>query len=76
MFPTMKNLEAIGRFGTTADLMAAAGAAAVPPILPRLTADGEGVRIVLPGDEGYEDATGLPTGVPFPDRPQPSSADA
>jgi 8-oxo-dGTP pyrophosphatase MutT (NUDIX family) len=76
MFPTMKNLDAIGRFGTTADLMAAAGAAAVPPILPRLTADGEGVRIVLPGDEGYEDATGLPTGVPFPDRPQPSSADA
>jgi 8-oxo-dGTP pyrophosphatase MutT (NUDIX family) len=76
MFPTMKNLEAISRFGTAADLIAAAGAAAVPEILPRLTVEGEGVRILLPGDEGYEGATGLPAGVPFPDRPHPSSADA
>ncbi|MGD0085255.1 MAG: NUDIX hydrolase [Acidimicrobiales bacterium] len=71
MFPTMKNLEAIGRFTTAADLMAAAAAAEVPAILPRITVEGEGVRIVLPGDEGYEDATGLPAGVAFPDRPQP-----
>jgi 8-oxo-dGTP pyrophosphatase MutT (NUDIX family) len=76
MFPTIKNLEAIGRFGTTADLMAAAAAAEVPTILPRLTVDGDGVRIVLPGDDGYEDATGLPPGVPYPDRPRPSSAHA
>jgi hypothetical protein len=71
MFPTMKNLEAIGRFQRTADLMTAAAAAAVRAILPRITVEGEGVRIVLPGDDGYEDATGLPPGVPFPDRPQP-----
>jgi hypothetical protein len=70
MFPTMKHLEAIGRFGCTADLMAAAVAAEVPDILPRITVDGPGVRIVLPGDDGYEDATGLPPGMAFPDRPQ------
>jgi 8-oxo-dGTP pyrophosphatase MutT (NUDIX family) len=76
MFPTVKNLEAISRFRTAGDLLAAAAAAEVPAILPRLTVEGEGVRIVLPGDEGYEQATGLPAGVPFPDRPQPSSASA
>jgi 8-oxo-dGTP pyrophosphatase MutT (NUDIX family) len=70
LFPTMKHLEAIGRFACTADLMTAAVAAEVPEILPRITVDGPGVRIVLPGDDGYEDATGLPPGVPFPDRPQ------
>jgi hypothetical protein len=70
MFPTVKNLEAIGRFASTSDLMAAAAAAEVPAILPRITVEGEGVRIVLPGDAGYEAATGLPPGVPFPDRPQ------
>jgi len=71
MFPTMKNLEAIGRFHRVADLMAAAAAAEVPATLPRITVEDEGVRIVLPGDDGYEDATGLPPGVAFPDRPQP-----
>jgi glyoxylase-like metal-dependent hydrolase (beta-lactamase superfamily II)/8-oxo-dGTP pyrophosphatase MutT (NUDIX family) len=73
MFPTVKNLEAISRFGTAGDLMTAAAAAEVPAILPRLTVEGEGVRIVLPGDDGYEEATGLPPGVAFPDRPQPPS---
>jgi 8-oxo-dGTP pyrophosphatase MutT (NUDIX family) len=76
MFPTVKNLEAIGRFDSAADLMAAAAAAEVPAILPRITVEGEGVRIVLPGDPGYEDATGLPAGVPFPDRPQPLATHA
>lgn len=76
MFPTEKNLEAISRFTTAGDLMAAAAAVEVPAILPRLTADGDGVRIVLPGDPGYEEATGLPAGVPYPDRPQPRSAHA
>jgi len=74
MFPTAKNLEAIGRFTSCAALMAAAAAAEVPAILPRINVEGEGVRILLPGDEGYENATGLPAGVPFPDRPQPRSS--
>lgn len=70
MFPTMKNLEAIGRFDRTTDLMEAAAAASVPDILPRITVEGPGVRIVLPGDPAYATATGLPPGVEFPDRPR------
>lgn len=72
MFPTLKNIEGVGRFSSTADLLQATEAASVPVILPRVTVTGEspGVRIVLPGDPGYESATGLPEGVPFPHRPQ------
>jgi 8-oxo-dGTP pyrophosphatase MutT (NUDIX family) len=51
IFPTIKSLEAIGRFERSADLLAAAAAAGrVPGELPRLSADGHGVRIHLPGD--------------------------
>jgi 8-oxo-dGTP pyrophosphatase MutT (NUDIX family) len=58
IFPTIRNLQAISRFTTSAELLAAAAAASqtVPTIEPRVIADGNGVRIVLPGDEGYDDA--------------------
>lgn len=57
IFPTVRNLQAISRFTTSAELLEAARAAArtVPAIEPRLVVDGTGVRIMLPGDEGYED---------------------
>lgn len=59
IFPTMKNLEAIGRFTTSAELLAAAAAVEhVPTVLPRVVADHRGFRILLPGDPGYEDAMG------------------
>jgi 8-oxo-dGTP pyrophosphatase MutT (NUDIX family) len=56
IFPTIRNLQAIGRFATSGELLAAAAAAssAVPAIEPRVVADGNGMRIVLPGDPGYE----------------------
>ena len=56
IFPTIRNLQAIGRFATSGELLAAAAVAssAVPAIEPRVVADGNGVRIVLPGDPGYE----------------------
>ncbi len=56
--PTYTNLEAIARFERSADLLAAAAAIAeVPTVLPRLAADSDtGVRILLPGDDGYDDA--------------------
>jgi 8-oxo-dGTP pyrophosphatase MutT (NUDIX family) len=62
IFPTIRNLQAISRFKTSAELLAAAAAAssAVPTIEPRVIADGNGVRIVLPGDEDFEGAP--PTG--------------
>lgn len=72
IFPTIKNLEAVARFETSAELLAAAAAVEqVPTILPRITAGAHGVRILLPGDPGYEEAADAPpvTGIPMPGRP-------
>jgi 8-oxo-dGTP pyrophosphatase MutT (NUDIX family) len=57
IFPTIRNLQAIGRFATSGELLEAAARASgsVPTIEPRVVADGSGVRILLPGDEGYDD---------------------
>ena len=56
IFPTIRNLQVIGRFNTSAALLAAAeeASSAVPAIEPRVVPDGNGMRIVLPGDPGYE----------------------
>jgi 8-oxo-dGTP pyrophosphatase MutT (NUDIX family) len=62
IFPTMKNLEAISRFATSRELLAAAAAVEkVPTVLPRVAADERGVRILLPGDPGYEEAVAPPS---------------
>jgi 8-oxo-dGTP pyrophosphatase MutT (NUDIX family) len=60
ILPTIRNLQAINRFVTSGELLATAEAASrlVPTIEPRVAADGNGVRILLPGDEGYEDVHG------------------
>ena len=59
MFPTMKNLEAVGRFDTAGSLLTAAAAVeSVPKVLPRVVADHRGFRILLPGDPGYDEAVG------------------
>ncbi|HET6794850.1 MAG TPA: NUDIX domain-containing protein [Acidimicrobiales bacterium] len=72
ILPTIKNLEAIGRFDRTDDLLAAAAAIeSVPTMLPRIVPDGQGMRILLPGDEGYdavEESAGIPAGSPMPGR--------
>jgi 8-oxo-dGTP pyrophosphatase MutT (NUDIX family) len=56
IFPTIRNLQVIGRFATSAELLEAAALAssAVPAIEPRVVPDGNGMRIVLPGDPAYE----------------------
>lgn len=65
ILPTIRNLQAIGRFDTTDELLAAAAAIdEVPTMLPVVTEvpsedmsrGGAGMRILLPGDEGYDDA--------------------
>jgi 8-oxo-dGTP pyrophosphatase MutT (NUDIX family) len=58
IFPTIRNLQVISRFSTSGDLLRAAARASssVPVIEPRVVADGNGMRIVLPGDPGYEEA--------------------
>lgn len=65
IFPTMRNLKAISRFATTTDLLEAAAAAeSVPAVMPRVVSDGNGVRIVLPGDPGYENSVPPSVGIP------------
>ncbi len=68
MFPTVKQLESLCGFSRSHDLWDAA-TAEVPSIEPRLSLDGAEVRILLPGDPGFEHATGLPDSIGFPDRP-------
>jgi 8-oxo-dGTP pyrophosphatase MutT (NUDIX family) len=59
IFPTMKNLQAIGRFSSSDELLAAAAAIEhVPTVVPRVVSDDRGFRILLPGDPGYEEALG------------------
>jgi 8-oxo-dGTP pyrophosphatase MutT (NUDIX family) len=61
IFPTIKNLEAISRFTTSGELLAAAAAVErVPTVLPRVVADERGFRILLPGDPGYDEAVAGP----------------
>lgn len=56
IFPTIKNLQAISRFDTAGELLTAAAAIAeVETILPRVISDAEGMRIILPGDPGYDE---------------------
>jgi 8-oxo-dGTP pyrophosphatase MutT (NUDIX family) len=64
IFPTIKNLEAIGRFERSAGLLDAARAIDdVPTVEPRVVAeDGGGMRILLPGDPGYDDVVDPPDG--------------
>jgi 8-oxo-dGTP pyrophosphatase MutT (NUDIX family) len=71
ILPTIKNLEAIGRFATAEEVLAAAAAVdEVPTVLPRIVEAAGGIRILLPGDPGYDDASSeLPAGVPMPGRP-------
>jgi 8-oxo-dGTP pyrophosphatase MutT (NUDIX family) len=56
IFPTIRNLQVIGRFATSGELLdvAAAASSSVPAIEPRVVPDGNGMRIVLPGDPAYE----------------------
>jgi 8-oxo-dGTP pyrophosphatase MutT (NUDIX family) len=66
IFPTVRSLIAIERFASANDLLAAAAAIGeVPAILPRIVEDQGGLRIVLPGDPGYDDlvSASLPDGV-------------
>jgi 8-oxo-dGTP pyrophosphatase MutT (NUDIX family) len=58
IFPTIRNLQAIARFASSTELLGAAerASSAVPAIEPKVVPDGNGMRIVLPGDPAYEKA--------------------
>jgi 8-oxo-dGTP pyrophosphatase MutT (NUDIX family) len=58
ILPTIKNLEAIERFATSDELLGTArDAVSVPTIEPRIVTVGNGVRILLPGDDGFDDTS-------------------
>jgi 8-oxo-dGTP pyrophosphatase MutT (NUDIX family) len=68
VFPTMRSLVALERFATADEVLAAVAAIEhVPTILPKIIEDTGGYRIILPGDDGYDDAIAarLPAGVPI-----------
>jgi 8-oxo-dGTP pyrophosphatase MutT (NUDIX family) len=69
IFPTVRTLIALERFERADDLLAAAATIGqIPPIVPRIVDDeAGGVRIVLPGDPGYDDLVSahLPDGLPL-----------
>ena len=54
-FPTIKQLEQLGRFASAEELLAHARGIEVRPIQPRIVGSGERARILLPGEPGYDD---------------------
>jgi 8-oxo-dGTP pyrophosphatase MutT (NUDIX family) len=56
VFPTMKNLMLLCNYPGAEAALAAARAGRVRTIQPRVVKDGDGVRFLLPEDEGYEQA--------------------
>lgn len=55
VFPTIKTLEQLSRFGSAAELLEWADGRVVEAIEPRVIVEGEVARIVLPGEPGYRD---------------------
>jgi 8-oxo-dGTP pyrophosphatase MutT (NUDIX family) len=53
VFPTIKTLEQLERFGSAAELLEWAAGRDVEPIEPQLLREGEVARLVLPGEPGY-----------------------
>jgi 8-oxo-dGTP pyrophosphatase MutT (NUDIX family) len=68
VFPTMRSLVVLQRFASADELLHAAAAIdEVPAILPKIIEDHGGYRILLPGDDGYDEAiaVALPDGIPM-----------
>jgi 8-oxo-dGTP pyrophosphatase MutT (NUDIX family) len=56
VFPTIKHLEQLSSFASSAALLRHAAGKEVVPVEPRVVLSGEHARILLPGDAGYADA--------------------
>jgi 8-oxo-dGTP pyrophosphatase MutT (NUDIX family) len=52
-FPTVAQLESLLPFGSSEEAIAAFRGREVTAILPKVIADGDGHRVVLPGEDGY-----------------------
>ncbi len=56
VFPTIKHLEQLSIFPSTAAVIAHASAHEVVPVLPKVVMSGETARVLLPGEPGYDAA--------------------
>ena len=56
VFPTIKTLETLLPYGTAEEVLEAAPGRSLDPVLPRVVGTRERHRIVLPWEDGYEDA--------------------
>jgi 8-oxo-dGTP pyrophosphatase MutT (NUDIX family) len=55
VFPTIKHLELLSESGSVEDTLAAARARPVEPVLPKVSEKDGAVRVVMPGDPGYDE---------------------
>ncbi len=55
VFPTIRHLEQLSRFGSVDELIDHARGREVLPVEPRVVLQGETARIVLPGEPGYDE---------------------
>ncbi len=53
VFPTIKTLEQLARFGSADELLAWAAGREVVPVEPQMIREGEFARVVMPGEPGY-----------------------
>ncbi len=60
IFPTVKTLEELAGFARAADVVAACAGREVVARLPRIVLRDGQPAVLLPGDEGYEEACGQP----------------
>jgi len=56
VFPTIKHLEQLARFRSVSEVLEHARASRVLPVEPRVLVDGGVAQVLLPGEEGYDDA--------------------
>jgi 8-oxo-dGTP pyrophosphatase MutT (NUDIX family) len=54
VFPTIKHLEQLAELRSVRDGLAGARARRVEPVLPRVVGEGGEIRVLLPGEPGYE----------------------
>ena len=55
VFPTIKHLEQLSDFPSADALLAHAAGREVVPVEPRIVGGGEVARVLLPGDDGYDE---------------------
>jgi 8-oxo-dGTP pyrophosphatase MutT (NUDIX family) len=55
VFPTIKHLEELQRFGSVAEALDAARGRTIEPILPRVVVREGVAEVLLPGEPGYDD---------------------